>query len=298
MRTSSQVGIGAMHIRNPIEWALAQLEAPAVIGSTPAEAYWPGRRQVGAPEVQKITLADLRESVWRGLHDFAAGRADWMFLWLIYPVLALFIAATEGQGDWLPLLFPTAAGFALIGPFCAVGLYEMSRQREITGKLNWLDTFKVLRSPSIGAIAGLGLLLIALFLLWLQVAQGIYNATLGPAPPVSVWRFIQDLFTTQAGWAMIGLGWFVGLIFAVVALAVSVVSFPLLLDRPVGLVTAIATSATAVRRNPVELGLWGVLVVVALLLGAVPCFIGLVVVLPVLGHSTWHLYRRIVRPPP
>ncbi|HVE21199.1 MAG TPA: DUF2189 domain-containing protein [Acidocella sp.] len=286
-----------MHIRNPIEWAVAQLETPSILGSAPPEAYWPATRQEGAPEVQQITLADLRESVRRGLHDFAAGRADWMFLWLIYPILGLFIALTEARGGWLPLLFPTAAGFALIGPFCAVGLYEMSRQREITGKLNWLDTFNVLRSPSIGAIAGLGLCLIAVFLAWLLVAQEIYDVTLGPAPPASAWRFMQDLFTTPAGWAMIGMGWVVGVIFAVGALAISVVSFPLLLDRPVGLVTAIATSVMAVRRNPVPLGLWGVLVVVALLLGAVPCFIGLVVVLPVLGHATWHLYRRIVRPP-
>jgi uncharacterized membrane protein len=285
-----------MHIRNPIEWAVAQLEAPSVIGSALPEAYWPATRQAGAPEVQKITLADLREAVRRGLHDFAAGRADMMFVWLIYPVLALFIAAAEAQGGLLPLLFPTAAGFTLIGPFFAVGLYEMSRQRELTGKLSWLDTFKVLRSPSIGEIAGLGLLLIALFLVWLAVAQAIYDVTLGPAPPLSAWRFVQDVFTTPAGWAMIIIGWSVGFLFAVGALAISVVSFPLLLDRPVGLGTAIATSLMAVRRNPVPLGLWGLLVVVSLLAGTVPCFIGLIVVLPVLGHSTWHLYRRIVRP--
>jgi uncharacterized membrane protein len=286
-----------MHIRNPIEWAVAQFEAPNVIGSAPPEAYWPATGQAGAPEVQKITLADLREAVHRGLHDFAAGRPDWLFLWLIYPILVLFIVLAEARGEWLPLLFPTVAGFALIGPFCAVGLYEMSRQRELTGKLSWVDTFNVVRSPSIGAIAALGLLLIGLFLAWLVVAQGIYDVTMGPAPPASPWRFIQGLFTTPAGWAMIALGWSVGLLFAVCVLAISVVSFPLLLDRPVGLNTAIATSAMAVRRNPVELGLWGAMVVVALLLGAVPCFIGLVVVLPILGHSTWHLYRRIVRPP-
>jgi uncharacterized membrane protein len=286
-----------MHIRNPIEWAVAQLDAPTIIGSAAPEAYWSATRQAGAPEVQKISLADLREAVRRGLHDFSAGRPDWLFLWVIYPVLALFIVAAEAQGDWLPLLFPTAAGFALIGPFFAVGLYEMSRQREITGKLSWVDTRNVLRSPSIWSILGLGLLLIGLFLLWLVVAQGIYDVTLGPAPPVSVWWFIRAVFTSSAGWAMICLGFIAGLLFGVGVLAISVVSFPLLLDRPVGLNTAIATSVMAVRRNPVELGLWGLLVVVALVLGAVPCFIGLVVVLPVLGHSTWHLYRRIVRPP-
>jgi uncharacterized membrane protein len=286
-----------MHIRNPMEWVVAQLEAPAMIARAPPETYWPATQQAGAPEIQKITLADLREAVRRGLHDFAAARTDVMFVCLIYPVLGLFIAAAEAQGRLLPLLFPTAAGFALVGPFFAVGLYEMSRQREMTGKLSWRDTFNVLRSPSIGSIAGLGLLLIALFLAWLAVAQGIYDVTLGPRPPVSAWRFVQDVFTTPAGWAMTGIGIAVGAMFAVGVLAISVVSFPLLLDRPVGLGTAISTSLMAVRRNPVQLGLWGLLVAAALFVGVVPCFIGLIVVLPVLGHATWHLYRRIVRPP-
>ncbi len=286
-----------MHIRNPMEWVVAQLEAPGLLGRAPPETYWPATQQAGAPEIQKITLADLREAMRRGLHDFAAARTDVMFLCLIYPVLGLFIAAAEAQRGVLPLLFPTAAGFALVGPFFAIGLYEMSRQRELTGKLSWRDTFNVLQSPAIGSIAGLGLLLIALFLAWLAVAQGIYDVTLGPAPPVSAWRFVQEVLSTPAGWAMIGLGLSVGVMFAVGVLAISVVSFPLLLDRPVGLGTAIATSLTAVRRNPVQLGLWGLLVVAALFVGMLPCFIGLIVVLPVLGHATWHLYRRVVRPP-
>ena len=205
----------AMHIRNPIEWAVAQLEAPSIIGSTPPEDYWPATRRAGAPEIQQISLADLREAVRRGLHDFAAGRTDVMVVCLVYPAIALFIAIAEAHGGFLPLLGPTAAGFVLVGPFLAVGLYEMSRQREMTGKLNWLDVFNVVRSPSIGAIAGLGLLLIVLFLVWLAVAQGIYDVTLGPAAPVSAWRFIQDVFITPAGWAMIGLGLLAGALFSV-----------------------------------------------------------------------------------
>ncbi|HTQ70276.1 MAG TPA: DUF2189 domain-containing protein [Acidocella sp.] len=286
-----------MHIRNPIEWVVAQLEAPGkTIGNAPPETYWSVPQQAGAPEVQTITVADLREALRRGVDDFAACRTDVMFLCLIYPVIGLFIAAAEAQGGFLPLLFPTAAGFALVGPFFAVGLYEMSRQREMTGKMSWLDMFNVLRSPSIGAIALLGLLLIALFFAWLGLAQLIYDVTLGPAPPVSAGRFAQDVFTTQAGWMMIGLGWAVGALFAVGVLAISVVSFPMLLDRPVALGTAISASVMAVRRNPVPLGLWGLFVAVALFAGALPCFVGLILVLPVLGHSTWHLYRRVVRP--
>jgi uncharacterized membrane protein len=286
-----------MHIRNPLEWVFGQWDATNTIGSARPEEYWPAARADMAPVVQKITLGDLRDAVRRGLHDFAAARTDVMFICIIYPIVGLFIAVAEARDQFLPLLFPTAAGFALVGPFFAVGLYEMSRNREQTGRATWLDVFKVVRSPSIGAIAGLGALLIVLFLAWLAVAEGIYDFTMGPRPPASTLEFIDGAFTTGAGWTMIGLGLVAGVIFSVAVLAISVVSFPLLLDRPVGIGTAIETSMMAVRRNPVPLGIWGVFVAVCLFIGALPCFIGLIVMLPVLGHSTWHLYRRVVRPP-
>jgi uncharacterized membrane protein len=286
-----------MHLRNPIEWVFGQWDAADTIGSARPEEYWPVTQPDLTLVVQKITVADLRDAVRRGLHDFAAARTDVMFVSVIYPIIGLFIAVAEARGQFLPLLFPTAAGFALVGPFFAVGMYEMSRHREQTGKATWLDMFKVMRSPSIGAIAGLGGLLIVLFLAWLAVAEVIYDVTMGPRPPASTLDFINGVFTTGAGWAMIGLGLVAGLIFSVAVLAISVVSFPLLLDRPVGIGTAIRTSLMAVRRNPVTLGLWGLFVAVSLSIGAVPCFVGLIVVLPVLGHSTWHLYRRVVRPP-
>ena len=286
-----------MHIRNPIEWVVEQLQAPGkTIGSTPSETYWSAPPQAGAPEVQRITMADLKAALRQGVDDFTTCRTDVMFLCLIYPVIGLFIAMAEAKGGVLPLLFPTAAGFALVGPFFAIGLYEMSRQREMTGKIRWLDMFGVLRAPSIGAIALLGLLLMALFLAWLAVAQGIYALTLGPAPPLSAGAFLREAFTTQAGWVMIGLGWAAGALFAAGVLAVSVVSFPLMLDRPVTLRTAMEVSLTAVARNPRTLGCWGLLVAAALFIGALPCFIGLILVLPILGHSTWHLYRKVVAP--
>lgn len=284
-----------MHIRNPVEWFLAQFEATAEVGSALPAEYWPVTRAARAPAVREIKIADLRLALAAGLQDFAAARTNVIFLCLIYPVVGLFLAAVAAQDAILPLLFPIASGFALVGPFFAIGLYEMSRRREVTGKTNWLDVFKVIRSPSIGAIFLLGAILIGLFLLWLVVAQSIYNVTLGPLPPSSVLDFITSLFTTTAGWAMIFMGMAAGAIFAVAVLAISVVSFPLLLDRPVGLGVAIRTSILAVWRNPVPLAVWGLIIAFGLFLGSLPCFIGLIVVLPILGHSTWHLYRRLVR---
>ncbi len=173
-----------MPIRNPLEWLFTQGNAAAEIGSAHPAEYWPavpGSR----PVVRRIAVADLRAALTAGMQDFAATRTDVVFLCLIYPVIGILIALVDARESLLPLLFPTAAGFALLGPLFAVGLYEMSRRRALTGQVSWFDVFQVLRSPSIGAIAGMGLILIALFLLWLVAAEGIYDATLGPQPPAS-----------------------------------------------------------------------------------------------------------------
>jgi uncharacterized membrane protein len=285
-----------MHIRNPIEWLFGQADvAAANIGEAQPEEYWAQRKLSRAPSVRKISIDDLRQSLNLGLKDFAAARTDVAFLCLIYPVIGVFLAVLTARGGLIPLLFPVASGFTLVGPFAALGLYEISRRREMTGSANWLAAFDVMRSPAIGSIGVLGAVLIGLFLLWLLVALGIYDATLGPLPPASAAAFVSALFTTPAGWAMIGLGLAVGAVFAIAVLAISVVSFPMLLDRPVNLRTAIRCSVYALLRNPGPLGLWGIIIAAGLFLGSLPCFLGLIVVLPVLGHSTWHLYRRLVR---
>jgi len=160
----------------------------------------------------------------------------------------------------------------------------------------WRDAFGVLRSPSIGAILLLGLLLTEILVIWLLAAHLIYNLTLGPQPPTSMMAFVNDVFTTSAGRALIVVGVGVGFLFAVVAMAISVVAFPLLLARDVGLATAMETSVRAVLANPGAMACWGLIVAGALIVGSIPLFVGLVVVLPVLGHATWHLYRRLVVP--
>lgn len=285
-----------MTIRNPIEWSVDQVRLAAVAFGSAGRALGGTEKALPVPPVRRIGIADLRTALARGVEDFAAYRTDVVFLCLIYPIIGLVLGRLAFGYDMVPLLLPLAGGFALIGPVAGLGLYEMSRRRERGGEVAWPDAFGVVRSPAFGAIAALGLLLLAIFFLWLAVAQGIYEVTLGPLPPRSLTAFAHDIGATEAGWTMIVAGMGAGFLFAVLALSIGVVSFPLLLDREVSLGTAIWTSVRAVAANPVPMALWGLIVAAGLVIGSLPAFLGLVFVLPVLGHATWHLYRLTVPP--
>jgi uncharacterized membrane protein len=250
------------------------------------------------PRVRKIGFADLGDALRQGLADFSAIPTHAIFVALIYPVAGLFLARLAFGYELLPLLYPLAAGFALVGPFAAIGLYELSRRREQGRDPSWTDAFKVIRSPSFGAIVALGVLLLVIFFVWLAVAQAIYVATLGYQPAASMPEFLNRVLTTREGWMLIVAGNTVGFLFALTVLTISVVSFPLLLDRDAGAADAVLTSMRVVRANPVVMAAWGLIVALSLAVGSLPFFLGLAVVIPVLGHATWHLYRKAVAPDP
>jgi len=252
------------------------------------------------PVVRKITVADLKEALRKGLDDFWAMPTHVIFLSIIYPLIGILLARLTFSYSVLPMLFPLAAGFALVGPFAAIGLYELSRRREQNDDTAWEDALGVLQSRSLLGILALGGLLMFIFLVWLATAQALYVATFGYKPAATIPDFVDQLFTTRAGWTLMIVGNSIGFLFAALVLAISVVSFPLLLDRDVGAVVALITSVRAVLKNPVTMALWGLLVAALLVIGSLPLFLGLAVVLPVLGHATWHLYRHVVEggPPP
>ena len=282
------------HIRNPVEWTADQLWlASLTVGSLGHSMR--GSRDIALPTVRRIRTSDLKAVLMRGLADFEAYRSDVIFICLIYPLVGILLAWLSFGYHFLPLLFPLASGFALLAPVAAVGLYEMSRRREQGHRIGWIDAFGVVRSPGFGAILVLGLVLLAIFVLWMLAAVVIYQLTLGPEPPLSITAFVRDVFTTPAGWTMIVVGVGLGFLFALLVLAISVVSFPLLLDRDVGLYGAVSTSIRAVAANPGPMAVWGLIVAGGLVIGMIPAFLGLIIVMPVLGHATWHLYRKVVR---
>jgi uncharacterized membrane protein len=246
------------------------------------------------PVVRRIHVADLRWALARGMEDFGASRTDVIFLCVIYPLLGLLLARMAFGYEMLPLIFPLASGFALVGPLAAVGLNEMSRRRELGLSAGWADAFRVFTAPAIGRIVLLGAVLILMFLFWLVLSNAVYNLTLGPLPPESLGGFVHDVLFTHAGRTMAVVGIVAGFVLAGIALTISVVSFPLLLDRNVSLETAIRTSARVVLRNPRTMAVWGLIVAGGLVIGSIPLLLGLIFVMPVLGHATWHLYRRAV----
>jgi uncharacterized membrane protein len=250
------------------------------------------------PRVRPLGPGDCFSALAEGLDDFFAMPTYPIFVGLFYAVAGIVLFAMTSFGSALQLAFPLAAGFALIGPFVAIGLYEMSRRRERGLTVRGRDAFTVLRSPALPSILGFGLLLLAIFAAWIFAAELIYVWLYGPNPPASATSFFQDVLTTDRGWALIVVGVLVGFCFAALALALSVVSFPLMLDRDLGLVPALEASLRVTRANPLAVALWGLIVAVALVLGSLPLFFGLAVVMPVLGHATWRFYRKAIERDP
>lgn len=285
-----------MIIRPPQAWIWEKI-SEVTHRPTPLSAarYWSDAHRVRTvPEVSRISVADLKSALVKGYEDLGAFRTDVFFVCVIYPVIGLLLSRLASGYQLLPLVFPLVSGFALVGPFAAVGLNEMSRRRELDLSTSWLDNFAVLRSPALGQILFLGFSQLCLLLLWLISAQVIYDSTLGPDAPVSIGQFARDVLETTAGQTMIVVGVGVGFLFALLVLTLSVVAFPMLLDRNVSIDIAVRTSFRVVMRNKFTIAVWGLIVAFLLVLGSLPALLGLIVVMPLLGHATWHLYRAAV----
>lgn len=247
--------------------------------------------------VRKISIDDVLDALRRGFDDFLVKPSHVAFIVIIYPLIGVLLAAwTSAGGHAWPMLFPLMSGFALVGPFAALGLYEISRRREAGLDTSWIHAFDVRHSPALPSIAVVGIMLVAIFIAWLLVAQALYVQAFGTTPHASLASLIRDIFYTERGLVLLFAGNAIGFLFALLVLCTTVIAFPLLLDRDVGAYEAIHASVLAVAANPLEMAAWGLLVAALLAIGSLPVFAGLIVVLPILGHATWHLYRKVVEP--
>jgi uncharacterized membrane protein len=250
--------------------------------------------EFAAPRIRRIGQDDLNWALAQGWSDFKDRRGDMIVLALIYPIVGLVAAALAFNARLLPMIFPLVAGLSILGPAVASGFYELARRREAGLETSWIHFLDPLRERSRLPLAMLTAGLAVLFLAWLAVASLIYTVTLGAAGTQSTADFFDRLFTTPQGWTMIVLGNLAGLAFAAVTLGLTLISFPLVVDEPVDAVTAVESSIRAVRENPGVTASWGLRVAGLLALGCLPLFVGLAVILPVLGYATWHLYTRLV----
>lgn len=239
-----------------------------------------------------LSLADLRAALAAGARDFAAAPVYGLFFAAIYVGTGLFLAYALfawGQAAWL---IPAAAGFPLLAPFVAVGLYEVSRRREAGLPLSWGTVLGALRGHGDEQIISVGVIVFVAFAFWLMVAHGIFAVFMAES---GIGHESLAMFATQDGLVMLAVGSLTGGLMALAFYAVTVVSLPMLVDREVDFLTAMIVSMATVRSNPAVLLAWAFLIGAILFVAMIPAFLGLLVALPVLGHATWHLYRRVVR---
>lgn len=244
--------------------------------------------------IRQINTNDLKAVLRDGLADFNAKPGAFPFIFVFFPLfVVVFSLASLGQ-EMRYLAFPIVAGFTLLGPLVAVGFFELSRCREKGQPLEWGAMFRFIHTHSFAPLLAISLLMMVLYAAWLALAEMLFFGVFGTDMPATMSAFLTELFTTRQGWGLIAYGNLTGFLFAFAAMAISVVSFPLALDKPVTAYTAIKVSVKAFTSNFVTLAVWGLIVAALMALGTALFFIGLAFVLPILGHATWHLYRRLI----
>ncbi len=248
----------------------------------------------GMPEVRPVGSGDIRAALVAGWRDFRRAPAFGLFFGAAYALggLVIVLSLTRWHVPWL--IYPAAIGFPLIGPFIAVGLYEVSRRLERGERLDWPGVLGVVWAQRRRELGWMAFVMLFIFWVWMYQIRLLIALVLGRLSFSTLPKFVDIVLTTPEGWAFLVLGHIVGAVLALILFSVTVVSVPLLMERDLDIVTAMATSVRAVLASPVPMLGWGVVVTLMVLAGAASAFIGLLVVLPVLGHATWHLYRCIV----
>jgi uncharacterized membrane protein len=251
-----------------------------------------GHAQIAPVTVARdLTLRDLWAALAAGARDFLACPLFGLFFGSIYVGGGLFVGYALFAWKSPTWLIPAAAGFPLIAPFVAVGLYEVSRRREAGLPRSWRAVLGALRGRGDDEIISMGVIVFVAFSFWMIVAHSIFAIFLAES---GIGSESLAIFTTQAGIAMLVVGGAIGGLMALAFYAVTVMSLPMLVDREVDFLTAIITSLAVINHNRPVMMAWALIIAVLLFVAMIPAFLGLLIALPVLGHATWHLYRRAV----
>lgn len=244
--------------------------------------------------IRKLILDDLWQALREGYDDYGAKPSSIPLIILFYALFALLFTLFAFGQDFRYLAFPVVAEFTLIGPIIAIAFFEMSRRRENGLQIRWRSSFRFIHTSSFAPILALSLIMMILYVAWLYMAEAIFFGLFGNTYPESFSLFINEVLATRHGGALIAYGNFVGFLFAFAAMAISVVAFPLALDKPVTSITAMSVSIRAFTSNFWVFAVWGIVVVALLTIGALLFLVGLAFTLPILGHATWHLYRKVI----
>ena len=246
------------------------------------------------PEVKALSFSDIFACFQQGISDFRHAPFFGLFFGGIFAFGGLLIIQSMYVWEKGWMIYPLVIGFPLIGPFAAVGLYEVSRRRSEDLPLRWNEILRVVSLQTSREIPWMAFVMLFIFWVWIYQVRLLLALFLGRMSFTSFGSFFEIITTTPQGLTFIIVGHVVGACFALFMFSVTVISIPLLLDRDVDFITAMITSIKTVVASPVVMLSWGVFVTLAVMFSFLPLFLGLLIVLPVLGHTTWHLYKRAV----
>jgi uncharacterized membrane protein len=247
------------------------------------------------PEIRKIAANDVYEALGQGWADFKAAPRYGLFFGGVYAAVGIFIFSQLLLLDRPFWIVPFAFAFPLVGPFAAIGLYEVSRRRELGQSLDWNEVLGVVWTKRDSQIPSMAFVVLAGFLLWMWVASMLVILFLGRMQ-AATYSNLDAMLHSSNGIMLLVVGGAIGAVIAFLLFAVTAVSLPMLLDREIDYVTAMVVSFRAVTENLQPMLHWAWIVVALLFVGMLPLFLGLVVALPVLGHATWHVYRKVIAP--
>ena len=260
----------------------------------PVQAAVPTYRK--EPQVREIAISDVVEALGAGLRDFRRAPLFGLAFGSFFAIGGVLIVLTAAAFHMSYLSYPLAAGFVLVGPFAAVGLYEVSRRLEANEPLGWGAVFGTMWAQKGRELSWMAFVVLFVQIMWMYQVRLLLAIFLGFRSFASFNEFVTEVITTSEGLMFLAIGHVVGAILSLILFSLTVISFPLLMEEDRDFITAMITSVKAVVTSPIPMIGWAFVVTITLIVSIIPAFVGLVITLPVLGHTTWHLYRKCVIP--